>query len=230
MTRSLALPLTPTSVRRDFVIGVLVAFITLGGTVGLGEWLKTSSLKPVKIEEPKPYQMVMPPIEPDKPEIKDPEDSPAPVAALAPPMQPDVPQTIQSDSIVQPIEPPSLSTLAPITGLIAIPQGHLPAGPGGGQIFDPSQLDQLPTATVQGKPQYPFAMRSAGITGTVTVEFIVEKTGLVRDPFALKSTLPEFEAEAVKAVMKWKFKPGLRQGAPVTTRMRVDIVFSLNET
>ncbi len=227
MTLSLSLPLPRTSVRRDFVIGVLVAFLTLGGVAGLGEWLRTPAHRTVKREDPKAVQLVMPPLEPDDPEIREQEDSPTPVTTFAPPMQPDVPQTIQIDSMVQPIEPPSPSAITPVTGLITIPQGQVHAGVG--QIFDPSQLDQAPAATLQAKPQYPFAMRSAGITGTVTVEFIVEKTGLVRDPFALRSTQSEFEAEALKAVLKWKFKPGLRQGVPVATRMRVDIVFSLND-
>jgi protein TonB len=171
----------------------------------------------------------MPPVEPDEPEIKDPEDTPTPAADFTPPMQTDVPQVIQVDSFVQQIQPPPPEGLTAVTGLIDIPQGQLHAGAGLGQIFDLSQLDQIPTATVQGKPAYPFDMRRAGITGTATVEFVVDKTGAVQDAFAVGSTQREFEAEAVKAVMKWKFKPGRRGGAPVNTRMRVEIAFSLTE-
>jgi protein TonB len=215
--------------RRDSFIGILVALVIHGGLAGFGEWFKPPAVRAARVEQTKLVQLPMPPLEPDEPEIKDPEDTPRPADSFAPPMQADVPQPIQVDSIVQPIEPPPPDGLKPITDLIDIPQGQLQPGGGSGQIFDPSQLDQRPTATVQGKPLYPFAMRSVGIGGTVTVEFIVEKTGAVRDAFAVASTEREFEAEAVKAVMKWKFKPGIRQGAPVTTRMRVDIVFSLND-
>ncbi len=215
--------------RRDLIIGMVVAFALLGGTAGIGEWLRPGAQKVVKQEEEHTIALKMPPIEPDEPDVKEVEDTPTPVVDFAPPMQNDVPQLVQVDSFVQQIQPPPPEGLKPVTGVINIPQGRLVAGSGMGQIFDISQLDQIPQATVQGRPLYPFEMRRAGITGTVTVEFIVQKNGVVRDAFALKSTQREFEAEAVKAVMKWRFKPGKRGGAEVDTRMHVDIVFSLND-
>jgi len=215
--------------RRDLIIGMVVAFAVLGGTAGLGEWLKPGAQKVIKQEEDHTIALKMPPIEPDEPDVKEVEDTPTPVVDFAPPMQNDVPQIVQVDSFVQQIQPPPPDNLKPVTGVINIPQGRLVAGAGMGQIFDISQLDKIPTPTVQGRPVYPFEMRRAGITGTVTVQFIVQKNGTVRDAFALKSTQREFEAEAVKAVSKWKFKPGQRGGAPVDTRMNVDIVFSLND-
>jgi protein TonB len=215
--------------RRDLIIGMVVAFALLGGTAGIGEWLRPGAQKVVKQEEEHTIALKMPPIEPDEPDVKEVEDTPTPVVDFAPPMQNDVPQLVQVDSFVQQIQPPPPEGLKPVTGVINIPQGRLVAGSGMGQIFDISQLDQIPQATVQGRPLYPFEMRRAGITGTVTVEFIVQKNGVVRDAFPLKSTQREFEAEAVKAVMKWRFKPGKRGGADVDTRMRVDIVFSLND-
>ena len=211
------------------VIGAVVALLLHAGLAGFGEWFRPHTAKVVKPPEEKSIQLKMPPIEPDEPEIKDPEDAAAPVADFSPPMQVDLPQIMPVDAFVQEIQPPPPEGVSPVTGLINIPQGQLHAGAGLGQIFDLSQLDQVPTATVQGKPLYPFAMRRAGITATVTVEFIVEKTGTVRDAFAVNSTQREFEVEAVRAVTNWKFKPGMRGGVPVPTRMRVEIAFSLND-
>jgi protein TonB len=215
--------------RRDLIIGVVVAFAIIGGTAGIGEWLKPHAQKAAPQAKEIVLQLKMPPIPPDEPDVKEPEDIPTPVADFAPPMLNDVPQVVQIDSFVQKMEPPPPEGLHPVTGVINIPQGRLAAGSGMGQIFDLSQLDQIPQAKVQGRPLYPFEMRRAGITGSVTVEFIVEKTGAVRDAFAVKSTQREFEPEAIKAVMRWKFTPGKRQGAAVATHMRVDIVFSLND-
>ena len=127
------------------------------------------------------------------------------------------------------MQPPPPEGVTPVTGVIDIPLGKLQAGSGMGQIFDINQLDQPPVPTVQGKPLYPFEMRRAGITGTVNVEFIVDKQGNVRDAVAISSTQHEFEAEAVKAVSRWKFKPGKKGGAPQLTRVRIPIVFSLND-
>ena len=208
---------------------MVVAFAVLGGTAGLGEWLRPGAKKIVPQEKENLIILKMPAPEPDEPDVKEPEDTPTPVVDFAPPMQNDVPQIIQVDSFVQQIQPPTPENLKPVTGVINIPQGRLGTGASMGQIFDISQLDKIPTPTVQGRPIYPFEMRRAGITGTVTVQFIVQKNGTVRDAYALKSTQREFEAEAVKAVSKWKFKPGQRGGAPVDTRMNVDIVFSLND-
>jgi protein TonB len=208
---------------------MVVAFAVLGGTAGIGEWLTPHAKKIVKQDDEHTIALKMPPIEPDEPDVKEVEDIPTPVVDFSPPMQNDVPQIVQIDSFVQQIQPPPPENMSPVTGVINIPQGRLTGGSSMGQIFDLSQLDQIPVATVQGRPLYPFEMRRAGITGTVTVEFIVEKTGTVRDAFAVQSTQREFEAEAVKAVMRWKFKPGKRGGAAVTTRMKVDIVFSLND-
>ena len=215
--------------RRDLIIGILVAVLVLGGTAGLGEWLKPGAVAAVKQEEEHVIALKMPPLEPEDQEVKDVEDIPTPTVDFAPPMQNDVPQLVQLDSFVQKLQPPPPEGLQPVTGVINIPQGHLQAGAGLGQIFDLSQLDQIPQPTFQTKPVYPFDMRRQGITGTVVVEFIVDKTGTVRDAFALPSTQREFEGEAVKAVMKWRFKPGKRGGAAVPTRMRVPIVFSLND-
>ena len=39
----------------------------------------------------------------------------------------------------------------------------------------------------------------------------------------------QFEAAAVQAVSKWKFKPGRKGGRDVPTHMQVPIVFTLNE-
>ncbi|HWA11262.1 MAG TPA: energy transducer TonB [Opitutaceae bacterium] len=215
--------------RRDLIIGIIVAFTVLGGTAGVGEWLKPDPKKVVKQEEEHVIALKMPPLEPDDPEPKEVDETPAPTVDFAPPMQNDVPQQIQIDSFVQQLQPPPPEGLQPVTGVINIPQGRLVAGAGLGQIFDLSQLDKIPQATVQAKPVYPFEMRRAGITGTVVVEFIVDKTGAVLNATARPSAQREFEAEAVKAVSKWKFRPGQRGGQPVPTHMVVPIVFSLND-
>jgi len=126
----------------------------------------------------------------------------------------------------------------------------------GGQVYDVSQLDRQPRPTSQARPQYPFEMRRAGIGGEVTVDFIVDQDGNVRNAFAAKSSKRpvdatvmskftvaansegqastaaessgrEFEAAAVQAVSQWKFAPGQKGGVAVGTHMLVPIVFSL---
>jgi protein TonB len=96
------------------------------------------------------------------------------------------------------------------------------------EVFDISKLDQIPVATVQVRPQYPFEMRRAGISGQVVVDFIVDTSGLVHNAYAASSTQRDFESSAVQAVSKWRFRPGRKGGRAVNTHMQVPIVFTLN--
>jgi len=96
-----------------------------------------------------------------------------------------------------------------------------------GQVYEISALDQTPVARFQARPQYPFEMRRAGVSGEVVVDFLVDTNGEVQDAYALRSSQKDFEAAAVQAVSKWKFKPGRKGGRDVPTHMQVPIVFTL---
>lgn len=97
-------------------------------------------------------------------------------------------------------------------------------------VYDMSALDQVPRVVSRVAPQYPFEMRRAGVNGEVTVEFIVDQNGDVRDAIAVKSSRREFEAAAVQAVANWKFSAGRKGGRYVNTRMQVPIVFRATKT
>ncbi len=211
--------------RRDLIIGLLVSLLIHGS---FAMWHKGKPPVKKKVEEEKVVAIVMPPIPPDDPPEKVEEEESKPVD-FAPPMQVDVPQLVPPDAFVQQQEPPPPDGLKPNSGVITIPQGRIGAGNKFGDVFDLSQLDQQPSPTFQSKPIYPFEMRRAGITGTVTVGFLVDSTGTVQNAYAVSSTQREFEQAAIAAVSKWKFKPGRRGGRAVTVRMQVPIVFSISE-
>jgi TonB family protein len=79
------------------------------------------------------------------------------------------------------------------------------------------------------QPTYPNTLRLSGLTGVVQVEFIVDKTGRVRDPRVLKTPHPLFSERAIEAVLKWEFLPAKKDGRLVNTRLVVPIVFNLEE-
>lgn len=87
--------------------------------------------------------------------------------------------------------------------------------------------EQQPKIISTVKPDYPFAMRRAGIQGRVLVQFVVDSKGRVRIPYVTESTHPGFRDAAIEAVRKWKFRPGKRNGERVNTRMQVPIMFSI---
>lgn len=183
------------------------------------------------ISEPTIQVDPMPPLPPEPPEPKKTQDLPleedvAVHVTMAPPTLPDIPVIRDTGGFVQPIAPPLPPGIEPGKNLVTIPPGR-PSGPGHelGQVFDPSQLDQIPVARVQQEPVYPYDMLRNSITGEVIVGFIVDANGNVRDAYVISSNHREFEAPAVQAVSKWKFRPGRRNNHPVNTRMSVPIVF-----
>lgn len=95
-------------------------------------------------------------------------------------------------------------------------------------VIDAIEVDRQPQVKTRVGPVYPFAMRRAGVTGRVVIEFTVETDGSVRDVIAVESTRPEFEAAAIDAVSKWTFSPGIKNNREVRTRLRVPLVFTLN--
>jgi len=223
--------------RRDLIIGILASVLfhitfLYGGDLGKYLFPPKAKAKVAMVDDsPKIELMEMPPLEPDKPDVaEESTDTAAAPVDFAPPMQSDVPSIVMADSFVQQIQPPPPESVKPNSNLVAVPATRpTTAGTHLQNVFSLDQLDQPPDVKYQAKPVYPFEMSRAGITGEVVVQFIVDVNGDVREAFALKSTQREFEASAVQAVSKWKFRAGKKGGKAVNTRMQVPIVFNLSE-
>ncbi len=214
--------------RRDLIIGIIFSLLVHGGVAYFGEIIAHQPKPPPpKDDVPKVQLIEMPKIEPDEQEVVDDNQQQTTPQDYAPPMLNDVPQMVTDTSFVQQIQPPPPENMVNKSAIV-IPQNTGNWAKGIGQIFDISQLDQQPVPTGQVKPQYPFEMRRAGISGQVVVDFIVDTLGNVRNAYAVSSTQREFEQAAVTAVAKWHFRPGRRQGHNVNVHMQVPIVFSLN--
>jgi periplasmic protein TonB len=217
--------------RRDLIVGLILSAVIHGGVL-FGNKLFPARSKVVKVEEKAPAIQVMEmpkDLEPEPEKDTTPSDEPVKPMDFAPPMQTDVPQVVTDTSFVQRMQPPPPENVRPATGIIAIPENRDMSQFRGMKVFNLADLDQQPQARYQGPPQYPFEMRRAGITGEVTVDFIVDPDGKVQNAYAVKSTQREFEAAAVTAVSKWQFKAGRKGGRTVPTHMQVPIVFTLND-
>ena len=83
-------------------------------------------------------------------------------------------------------------------------------GPGGMNI---AEGDYLPIVRVA--PVYPARALSRGLEGFVDLSFTVTTAGTVRDPIVLQSTSSLFERAAIRAVLKFKYKPRVVDGVPV---------------
>jgi TonB family protein len=95
-------------------------------------------------------------------------------------------------------------------------------------IREIQRLGKMPRGIKQDPPIYPYGMSQAGLIGTVTLEFIINRQGEVSNPFVVESNNPWFERPAIEAVMQWKFQPGEMRGSPVNTRVRQQIEFRID--
>jgi outer membrane biosynthesis protein TonB/DNA-directed RNA polymerase specialized sigma24 family protein len=65
------------------------------------------------------------------------------------------------------------------------------------QSVDTSKWDRMPRTVSQVRPNYPAALKAAGVTGTVLVEFVVDANGEVKEAKAVRTPVSESTASAV---------------------------------
>jgi TonB family protein len=88
------------------------------------------------------------------------------------------------------------------------------------------RVEMLPEAITKVPPDYPADARQQGIEGTVLVQVLIGRDGLVKDTKVVKSN-PALDAAAVTAVQQWRFKPAVTKGEPVAVWVAVPIGFHL---
>jgi len=97
------------------------------------------------------------------------------------------------------------------------------------KVVSITDLDNTPRTRYQPAPTYPTRAKMDGLTGTVEVSFVVNEFGEVRNVRVLTSSDPVFVEETLKAVARWRFEPGRKEGRPVAFRMRQPLSFNLDE-
>jgi protein TonB len=208
--------------RRNFALAASFSVLLFVGIAWYGEI--THFIPPihrfVHSDPPTPF-----PVDPDPtPPVEEIQAARVAKPEIVPPQLQDVPAKAATNDFTVPVEPPH--------PVIDITIAKIPAGGGGGlgdHMFNPSQLDEQPVVKYRARPVYPESMRRLGISGEVTVDFIVDPNGNVRNATAVHSSQREFEESACTAVSKWKFNPGRKGGRPVFVHMQVPIVFTLSQ-
>jgi protein TonB len=213
--------------RKDFYYAAAVVAAAHSGLIWLSSLSRHVAAPAHSDTVTRMVQIVMPPIEPD----------PEPVAldAEPPKTQVDAPPTLADIPVLNPTSPftiavePSPPHISD-KQMIKLPDtgGHYGSAEGI-PVYNPGDLAHLPEAIARPAPNYPFEQKRTGVEGTVTVEFVITKTGKVTSARAVSPEGSPFAQAAVQGVYRWRFHPGIRGGIPVATRMQVPIVFSLNQ-
>ena len=148
-----------------------------------------------------------------------------------PPSQPEPPAVVTTSTFEMPV-PPIRATadvdtkaLVPVT----LTRGDGDGPPGWTSFIPFDKLDQSPRTRFQPAPNYPWEAKNRGEAGEVVVEFRVDEQGQVRDPRVISSTNRVFEEPTLRAVSRWVFEPGRRDGKVVPFRMSVPVSFKLND-
>ena len=105
-------------------------------------------------------------------------------------------------------------------------------GPGsgggtGGGAFRVGGGVSAPSVLFKVEPEYSEEARKAKFQGTVVLSIIVDPTGKARDIRVIRPLGLGLDEKAMEAVLKWRFKPGLKDGAAVPVQATVEVNFRL---
>ena len=97
------------------------------------------------------------------------------------------------------------------------------------QVDRSAEGDIIPVVVI--RPMYPREAAISGTQGWVKIEFIITEVGTVKDPRVIEAQPPRvFNREAIRAILKWKFKPRVVDGIAVERRATQVIDFTLDES
>jgi protein TonB len=99
------------------------------------------------------------------------------------------------------------------------------------EVFTEAELDDPVQAINIPNPRYPPVLQSAGIAGSVDVQYIVDTTGHAEPSSfkVLKSTHQAFEEPAREAIMKGVFKPAKFRGKLVRQLVQQRVSFKIGQ-
>jgi TonB family protein len=105
-------------------------------------------------------------------------------------------------------------------------------GPGegggvGGGVFRVGGGVTAPSLLFKVEPEYSEEARKAKYQGTVVLYVEVDPSGKARNLRVIRSLGLGLDEKAIEAVNKWRFKPGYKDGRPVTVAATIEVNFRL---
>jgi TonB family protein len=88
---------------------------------------------------------------------------------------------------------------------------------------------KAPVLTREVKPSYTEGAMRRRVQGTVETSSVVLADGTVGDVSVTRSLDSELDAEAIRAVKQWQFKPGTKDDRPVPVAVAIELTFTLRD-
>lgn len=137
----------------------------------------------------------------------------------------------------EPPPPPEIEIAEVQQAQVAMPELDLPdlnfSPTGGNPVLGNfntnrnAEGDVVPLVRIQ--PQYPRDAAMNQIEGWVRVEFTITETGTVTNPRVIDAQPPRvFDRAALRAILRWKFKPRIVEGVAVARTATQQIDFTLD--
>jgi protein TonB len=90
----------------------------------------------------------------------------------------------------------------------------------GGEVVPPELVTKV-------QPVYPEIARKARVQGVVIVEAIIDKQGNVVEGRILRGLPMGVSEAAMAAIHRWKYRPAMLNGRPVSVYLTVTVTFTL---
>ncbi len=101
----------------------------------------------------------------------------------------------------------------------------------GKETSDSFKFDEPPKILSKGSVNYPFRAKRLGLSGKVSVSFLVDTNGHATNIEAVKAepanVLMIFAGAAEKGIAKFRFKPGTSEGEPVPVKVEASVIFKI---
>jgi protein TonB len=101
------------------------------------------------------------------------------------------------------------------------------SGQAPGEVHKPGSAVTTPVLVSEVKPTYTAEALRRRIRGTVKLACIVETDGSVSNVRVITPLDEALDGQAVAALTRWRFKPGLREGKAVRTLVEVEMSFTI---
>lgn len=99
-----------------------------------------------------------------------------------------------------------------------------PDAPDEGGVYSPGGSIPSPERTAGADAELPAEARTAGVSGSVLCEIVVDEKGRVTDAKVARS-VPMLDEAALAAVRTWRFQPSMLAGRAVPVRLQVEVTF-----
>ncbi|MGB0514662.1 MAG: TonB family protein [Wenzhouxiangellaceae bacterium] len=204
-----------------YIVSVAIAVaVTLAAFFMMHKLISGTSGERDELEDPPGIRFGPVEIEPEFEQKKRPKPEPPP-----PPDQPPPPPDVQISEVQR------VNTPIPDMDLPDLNLGTSGGPPvlGNFGMDRTAEGDVVPLVRIN--PQYPRDAAMNQLEGYVTIEFTITETGSVRNPRVIDSQPPRvFDREAIRAILRWKFKPRVIDGVAVERIATQTIDFNLDGT